>query len=533
MEAHAIPLLFLQGGMEKKVSLGKILVIDDDYVAREVLANTLAEHYEVLCAAAGWDGLELGKTCAPDLILLDIMMPELDGYTVCRRLKEDPITREIPVIFITALDNEEDEARGLRLGAVDYIAKPIRPAIVLARIKTHIRLKQQNDHLARLVHTRTVELLETRETVMAQYALVRELFETMDEMLANRDHYTYLHALRVAEISRRVGQVLGLANDELEIIELGCLVHDIGKIAIPDDVLLKPGRFDREDRKIMELHPVVGARLFSRRSLDSRIIEIILHHHERLDGSGYPLGLRGEEISLPVRIVSAADVFEALVARRPYKQPMSREKALVILNEDAQAGRMDRRAVEALAQVTEAWSPLEIDKEFTADYMYELEQFRRKTYFREPLSDYFNYRYLLQMDEARLLNRGEDHYHVIIIDFRHLREFNRRFGYVKADHILDTIGKRLHQTVVGISEHAGHLDPVVMLFRKGADFLIFSRCEDQLMTRMCDQLTTQLHEVEQEWGLAARFINRDFPSNQATAESITALFDSETDAHAS
>jgi putative nucleotidyltransferase with HDIG domain len=179
-------------------------------------------------------------------------------------------------------------------------------------------------------------------------ALIKDLFDVMGEMLGSRDPYSWEHSLRVAAISRRIGLRQGLSSEELEVLEMGCLIHDIGKIAIPDDVLLKPGRFNNIDRQIMNMHPTIGAKYLAFRYPDDRITEIVLYHHERLDGSGYPAGLKGDDISPMVRIVSVADIYEALIAKRPYKSSISSTQAIEILKDEAREGRLDQNVVEAL-----------------------------------------------------------------------------------------------------------------------------------------------------------------------------------------
>ncbi len=352
--------------------------------------------------------------------------------------------------------------------------------------------------------------------------VVRELFEIMDEMLANRDYYTFLHAIRVAELSRRIGQLLQLPEAELEILELGCLVHDIGKIAIPDDVLLKPGRFDWEDRKIMELHPLIGANLFSKRLINDKLIEIILNHHERLDGSGYPNALRNGEISATVRIVAVADVYEALVAMRPYKKPLPHEVAMRILRDEVTASRLDGDIVEILARVTEEWSPLSLTCDIGASYQEQLEDFRRKTYFKEPLSDFYNYRYLLAMDQKQALGSNDGYYNICMIDFKRLREFNRRYGYVKADELLNEIGGRLHATTKALNDF---LDAeAVMLVRKGADYLIHTCCPQDLLQGLFRQIRQHLDDALKQWGLEARFISRQYPAGFPIEKALNELF---------
>lgn len=503
----------------------KILVVDDDEVALEVLRGMLENDYQVVVADNGAAALSICHSFdPPDLVLLDIMMPGMDGYEVIRRLKADEGSRRIPIIFVTAMVEAEDELRGFNLGAADYLTKPVSSARVMARVATHLELKQQRDRMEALVEERTEELSQVRQTVAAKDALLRDLFGAMDELLANRDHYTFEHALRVAEISKRVGIELGVPEEELQVLELGCLVHDIGKVAIPDDILLKPGRFDLEDRRIMEFHPLIGARLFAKRLHDDRITMIILHHHERLDGSGYPYGLKEDEIGMLVRIVGVADIYEALVARRPYKHPMTREKALLILHQDAAAGKLDGAVVAALEKITSTWDPLSITRDFTAAYTNNLEVFRRKTYFREPLTDFYNYRYLLFLDSGKFIRCQSEHYHLLMIDFMKLRDLNTRVGYIKADQIIDEIGMNLFKTVERINENLLPHGKQIMLFRKGADYLIHADLDAAELRELVAEIEEQLKIAGSEWGVMARFIRRDFLKNRPVEEAINEIF---------
>lgn len=510
--------------MESGIDCQKLLIVDDDFIAREVLNGTLSGCYKTLMATEGEEALVMAQRERPDLILLDVMMPKMDGYEVCTRLKADAATRDIPVIFVTALDRLRDEAKGFACGAVDYIAKPIRPELVKTRVRTHLELAQHRQNLEALVVERSEALVASQQNIKLKEIELKRLFETMGEILSSRDHYTSEHALRVAAISVRLGRHLGLSEEDLKILELGCLVHDIGKVAIPDDVLLKPGRFDQQDRRIMEFHPLVGAQLFSKRIADERITAIILQHHERLDGSGYPYGLKGDEILDLVRIVGVADVYEALIARRPYKRPMGREKALSILREEVGAGKMEARVVEAMAIVSADWDPLSITVNYAAAYVEDIELFRQKAYFREPLSDYYNYRYLLFLDEVKLLPKRGDRYHLIKTDFVKLKDFNQKVGYAKVDEILDSIGVTLHRAVQGINAELGENESLIMLFRRGSDYLIYAGCADCRLNSLLEELGGHLQGIEAEWGLQTGVINRQFPADFPLNEALGTVF---------
>ena len=346
----------------------------------------------------------------------------------------------------------------------------------------------------------------------------------MYEMLANRDHSTFEHALRVAEISRRVGVDLGLPEADMEVLRLGCLVHDIGKVAIPDDVLLKPGVFDRMDRNIMQVHPLVGASLFAKHHHDYRIRRIILHHHERLDGSGYPYGLKGDEIGLLERIVSVADVFEALVARRPYKKPITRKKAVGILWYETKEGRLDPDIVKIVEKITEDWDPLEITSEFRADYSEDLEVFRQMSYFREPLSDFYNYRYLLYLDDAKILAKKDSPYHLTVVRFPDIRNFNRTMGFIKADQVLDEVGQKLHQTAEDFDKQGEKEENSVMVLRKGSDFLIYTDGKDEMLEEILEEIEEHLQATRVDWGLDSKYHHFKFDSGYPAEKALNRVF---------
>lgn len=276
-----------------------ILCVDDEATNLKVLRTVLQDDYRLLFAKHGTEAIKLAVEQQPDLILLDVMMPEVTGFEVCDQLKQNPETSRIPIIFVTALQEEQDEAYGLQLGAVDYITKPISPSIVRARVKTHLSL----------VHTD--ELKATRLQVVQRLGRAAEY----------KDNETGLHVLRMSHFARLIALQLGCDPAWCEDLLHAAPMHDIGKIGIPDHILLKPGKLTAEEYAVMQRHPLIGAEIIG--ECDSRLLqlarEVALYHHEKWDGSGYPHGLVGDAIPLSARIVAIADVFDALSSPRPYK----------------------------------------------------------------------------------------------------------------------------------------------------------------------------------------------------------------------
>lgn len=320
-----------------------VLVVDDTPDNIELLARILKEEYRVKVASTGEKALQI--VCSPeppDLILLDIMMPGMSGLEVCRRLKANPDRRRIPVIFVTAMCGEADEELGLELGAVDYITKPINPAIVRARVRTHLALYDQSRELERMVRQRTRELQVTRRQIIHRLGRAAEF----------KDNETGNHVLRMSHYARLIAGVYGLGPEAADIIFNTAPMHDIGKIGIPDTILLKPGKLDEAEWRVMRQHPVMGAEIIGQH--ENELLEtariIALSHHEKWDGTGYPYGLAGEAIPLEGRIVAIADVFDALLSERPYKEAYSVEKSMDYMN--SQAGlHFDPELLEAFHQV--------------------------------------------------------------------------------------------------------------------------------------------------------------------------------------
>lgn len=305
----------------------KILLVDDTKTNLDVLIQSLKDEYKLAVALTGHKALEYARNNSPDLILLDVMMPELDGFTVCQKLKQDSVTHEIPVIFITAMDASKDKNKGFEIGGVDYITKPFDVIEVKARVKTHLnlklaqqKLKHQNTILEEKVKERTRKIFETQIEILERLGLAAE----------HRDSETGAHIKRMSEYCRLLGKAAGLPAEEYNNLALASTMHDVGKIGIPDTILLKPGKLTEEEMATMKTHPVLGARILS--GSKSRLLEvaevIALTHHEKWNGSGYPYGLKGKEIPLVGRIACLCDVFDALVSKRPYKEAWPMAKAM-------------------------------------------------------------------------------------------------------------------------------------------------------------------------------------------------------------
>ncbi len=306
-----------------------VLVVDDTPENIDILVETLKHKYQLRAATNGERALEIVQRTPPDLILLDIMMPGIDGFEVCRRLKADITTRHIPIIFITAKIGIEDELRGLELGAVDYITKPISPPVVQARVRTHLALFDQARELDHKVRLQTQEIDRTRVQIIQRLGRAAEY----------KDNETGLHVIRMSHYARILAMAAGTSETNAQTLMLAAPMHDIGKIGIPDSILRKPGKLTVEEFDIMKTHSEIGAKIIGED--DSELLRlaksVALSHHERWDGTGYPKGLKGEQIPHEGRIVAIADVFDALTTERPYKAAWPVERAVQHLREGAGA----------------------------------------------------------------------------------------------------------------------------------------------------------------------------------------------------
>lgn len=364
-----------------------ILIVDDAHENLRVLGDLLRPDYSVRVANGGVRALEMAALePVPALILLDIMMPGMDGYSVLRALKQSPRTHDIPVIFVTALDAAEEEEMGLSLGAVDYVTKPYKPALLLARVRSHLELKRARDRLADQnafldaeVRRRTAENERVKEVTLMALATLAEKRdnETGNHLRRTQAYITLLldhlkhtprfaDALQDAALRERIAQCAPL--------------HDIGKVGIPDHILLKPGKLTPDEWTVMKTHAALGADAlreavgrvrFARPDAPGEpfafletAAQMAESHHERWDGSGYPKGLRGDEIPLPGRLMALADVFDALISRRPYKEPMPLERAVAMIR-DERGRHFDPDVVDAFVELVDQFA--EIARRFDDD----------------------------------------------------------------------------------------------------------------------------------------------------------------------
>ena len=302
----------------------RILVVDDTPANLKVLSGLLRDTYHISVATNGPDALELAMSeSRPDLILLDIMMPDMDGYEVIKRLKSEDYTKNIPVLFVTAKGEVEDETHGLALGAVDYITKPISPSIVQARVKTHMALHLHKEHLEELVAKRTEQLQNGYIDTVHRLTLASEY----------KDKETGAHIKRISFYTRELAAQLGMDQEFCETIFYASPMHDIGKVAIPDSILTKQGPLDDEEWVIMKTHTTFGAMIL--KGSDSPYLKMAIDiagcHHERWDGTGYPDGLKSDQIPLTARIMNICDQYDALRSRRPYKPGFDHDKTVKII----------------------------------------------------------------------------------------------------------------------------------------------------------------------------------------------------------
>jgi len=302
-----------------------ILIADDNESNRDLLTEILdAERYRIVYAQDGEEAIELLEDGEVDLALLDVMMPRLSGFAVCRALKSNPDTRLIPVVLVTSLSASEDRMQGIESGADDFLNKPVNKEELLARVRSLLKIKQFTDEL------------EHAETVLFALALSIEA----------KDPYTEGHCDRLSLSSEALAKRLSLTEEECIALRRGGVIHDIGKVAVPDQILLKPGPLTADERKVMERHTVVGAGICSPLKSFRSVLPIIRYHHEKMDGSGYPDGLKGDAIPLTARILQIVDIYDALTTDRPYRKAMAPERAFALMREEVKKGWWDGALVD-------------------------------------------------------------------------------------------------------------------------------------------------------------------------------------------
>jgi putative two-component system response regulator len=298
----------------------RVLVADDNEANRELLLELLtAEGYYVVLAANGSEALEQVRSGSIDLAVLDVVMPRPSGFEICQSMKNRVETRLTPVVLLTSLNSENDKIRGIMCGADDFLSKPVNKHELLARVYSLLRLKQFTDEL------------DNAESVLLSLALTIEA----------KDPYTEGHCDRLSKYSVALGNKLGLSDELLVALRRGGSIHDIGKLAVPERILLKPGPLDVEERRVVEQHTVIGERICAPLRSFRNVLPIIRHHHERWDGSGYPDGLKGDAIPLTARILQITDVYDALTTDRPYRGALPVSEALAIMHAEASRGWWD------------------------------------------------------------------------------------------------------------------------------------------------------------------------------------------------
>jgi putative two-component system response regulator len=327
--AQSLPRIVLP--LRKRAPL--VLIVEDNAANRQLMRKLLEmQGYDVACAADADNAEDAIRRRQPDLILLDVLMPGRSGYELCRQLKSDPAMRLVPIVIITGLTDREDRVRGKEAGADEFLSKPIYPEELFARVRSLLKLKEFTDEL------------ENVEAVLFTLALSVEA----------RDPYTEGHCQRLADYSAALGRHLGLDEDSITALRRGGILHDLGKIVIPDEILKKGRQLTPDEWRIIREHPVTGENICkSLRSL-SQTLPIIRHHHEHWDGSGYPDGLKGEQIPLLARILQVADVYDALRTSRPYKPALSHEEARATMHREAERGLWDPHLVNEFFRMMQA-----------------------------------------------------------------------------------------------------------------------------------------------------------------------------------
>lgn len=322
-------------GLHSSVT-GTILVADDQAANRDLLEELLSSQgFKVITVTNGAQVVRELVGSQVDLVLMDVMMPHLTGFQACEKIKSNPDTDLIPVILITALSDRQDRIEGIKVGADDFLTRPVDRTELLARVRSLLRLKQRTDEL------------ERAESVL--FSLARSI--------EGKDPYTHGHCERLADYSARLGEQLGLPHDQITALRRAGIVHDVGKIAVPDAILLKPGRLTPDEWTIIREHSVVGERICAPLKSFRFVLPIIRHHHEKLDGSGYPDGLRGEAIPITARVLQIVDVYDALTTARPYKKAFSITDALQTMKEEVAKGWWDPKIFDQFERLVRTGTP--------------------------------------------------------------------------------------------------------------------------------------------------------------------------------
>lgn len=332
----------------------RVLIVDDVPRNIDLLKDILSERYQVQIAKSGKVALDIIERTMPDIILLDIMMPDMNGFEVCEKVKANPKTADIPVIFLTAVTDAQHEQKGFDLGCVDFITKPITPLTTLSRVATHLKLAEDNLRNKRIIEHRTRELDDALESAIGMLGEVSQLNDTD----------TGVHMWRMADYCAALAKEIGWDDAKVELLKLAAPLHDTGKVGIPHAILKSPNKLTEDEWEIMRQHTVIGHQILikSEAPLFKLAAEVALAHHEKWDGSGYPYGLAGKDIPESARIVSIADVFDALTMERAYKRNWSIEEAFDYIRQSSNA-HFDPELVERflsiedeLRKIKDKWS---------------------------------------------------------------------------------------------------------------------------------------------------------------------------------
>jgi putative two-component system response regulator len=324
--------------LDIKPDSAMILVADDNEANLELLSGMLAAAgYRVVCARNGDHAIAMVQGGSVDLVILDVVMPGRTGFSACQQIKSNPKTRLIPVVLVTGLTNTDDRIHGIMCGADDFLNKPVNKHELLARVHSLLRLKSFTDEL------------ENAETVL--FSLARSI--------EAKDPYTEGHCERLSEYSVALAKRIGLSDELRVALRRGGIVHDVGKVAVPDHILLKPGRLTEEEWAVMKTHPGVGEKICRPLKSFRLVIPIIRYHHEKLDGTGYPDGLKGDQIPITARVLQTVDIYDAMTTHRPYRKAMPPEEALAQMREEVKRGWWDGALVDTLeVLVTESLLPM-------------------------------------------------------------------------------------------------------------------------------------------------------------------------------